>query len=98
MKKVKNIRSVSFKEILFYINIWATWCPPCKDEMPSLNSLASHFSAKDLKIIPISVDVSEVLTVRHFYTEFGLDKLSIYVDPSTSVMHAFSVVVFPLPC
>ena len=38
------------------VNIWATWCPPCKEEMPSLNSLASHFSAKDLKIIPISVE------------------------------------------
>ena len=77
------------------VNIWATWCPPCKDEMPSLNSLASHFSAKDLKIIPISVDVSGVLTVRRFYTEFGLDKLSIYVDPSTNVMRAFSVVGIP---
>jgi thiol-disulfide isomerase/thioredoxin len=77
------------------VNIWATWCPPCKEEMPSLNSLASHFSAKDLKIIPISVDVSGVPTARHFYTEFGLDKLSIYVDPSSNVMHAFSVVGIP---
>jgi thiol-disulfide isomerase/thioredoxin len=77
------------------VNIWATWCPPCKEEMPSLNSLASRFSAKDLKIIPISVDVSGVLTVRHFYTEYGLDKLSIYIDPSTNVMHALAVVGIP---
>lgn len=77
------------------VNVWATWCPPCKEEMPSLNSLASHFSAKDLKIIPISVDVSGVPTVRHFYTKYRLDKLSIYVDPSTNVMHALSVVGIP---
>jgi len=77
------------------VNIWATWCPPCKEEMPSLNTLASRFSTKDLKIIPVSVDVSGDLTVRHFYTEFGLDKLSIYVDPSSNVMHALSVLGIP---
>src|SRR5450631_4421965 len=77
------------------VNIWATWCRPCKEEMPSLNTLASRFSTKDLKIIPVSVDVSGALTVRHFYTEFGLDKLSIYVDPSSNVMHALSVLGIP---
>jgi len=77
------------------VNIWATWCPPCKEEMPSFNALASRFSTKDLKILPISVDVSGAPTVRHFYTEFRLDKLSIYVDPSANVMHALSVVGVP---
>ena len=84
-----------FRGSFVLVNIWATWCPPCKEEMPSLNSLASRFSTKHLKIVPISVDVSGALSVRQFFTKFGLNKLSIYVDPSTNAMHALGVVGLP---
>jgi thiol-disulfide isomerase/thioredoxin len=84
-----------FRGTFVLVNIWATWCPPCKEEMPSLNSLASHFSTKRLTIIPISVDVSGAIPARRFFTELGLNSLSLYVDPSANVMHALAVVGIP---
>jgi thiol-disulfide isomerase/thioredoxin len=83
----RNLTLKDFRGTFILLNVWATWCPPCKQEMPSLNQLASHFAAKDLTILPLSVDVSGVTAVRNFYKRMGIDKLAIYVDTSTQAMH-----------
>lgn len=77
------------------LNVWATWCTPCTEEMASLNRLASLFDEKDLMIVPISVDPSGAPTVRAFYSKLDLDRLNIYVDPSKKVMHALTVIGIP---
>jgi len=77
------------------LNIWATWCGPCKAEMPSLNALAAHFPDSDLAIVPISVDLSGAVAVRGYYKQLTLDKLPIYVDPQSKAMHALGVVGIP---
>jgi thiol-disulfide isomerase/thioredoxin len=84
-----------FRGTFILVNVWATWCPPCKEEMPSLNHLAQIYANKDLTILPISIDVSRVSEVRQFYQRFGLNKLSIYVDPSKKVMLALAVTGIP---
>jgi thiol-disulfide isomerase/thioredoxin len=77
------------------LNFWATWCPPCKAEMPSLNSLASHFPATDLSVVPVSVDEAGVAAVRRYYAEFHLDRLPLYVDPSMDAMHGVAAIGIP---
>ena len=77
------------------VNLWATWCPPCKEEMASLNHLSLLFANKNIKIVPISIDVSGALTVRSFYERLGLNNLSIYVDPSKNVMDALRITSIP---
>ena len=84
-----------FRGTFILLNIWATWCPPCKQEMPSLNRLASRFAAKDLIILPLSIDVSGVPTVRYFYEKMDLDKLPIYIDTSSNAMHVLGAVGVP---
>lgn len=84
-----------FRGTLILINVWATWCTPCKEEMPSLNQLAQLLGTKDVEIIPISIDVSGALTVRPFYERLGLNNLKIYVDPSKKVMDALRIVGIP---
>ena len=80
-----------FRGTLVLVNVWATWCPPCKEEMASLNHLAFLFAGKSLKIVPISIDVSGATAVRSFYERLGLHKLPIYVDPSKRVMDALAI-------
>lgn len=63
--------------------------------MPSLDRLALLFADKRLKIVPISIDVAGVPTVRYFYAKLGLKNLSIYVDPSKGVMDALGIVGIP---
>jgi len=80
---------------LVLVNVWATWCPPCKNEMASLNRLALLFADKNIRIVPISIDVSGAVNVRSFYKRFGLNNLSIYLDPSKNVMDALAITGIP---
>ena len=91
----RNLTLENFRGSFILLNVWATWCPPCKQEMPSVNRLVSYFSADDLKILPLSIDVSGVPAVRYFYKSMHLDKLLIYVDPSTKAMQVLSASGIP---
>jgi thiol-disulfide isomerase/thioredoxin len=91
----RNLTLEHFSDTVILVNVWATWCPPCKEEMASLNHLALLFANKDLKIVPISIDVSGAETVRLFYERLGLNNLPIYVDPSKNVMDALGITGIP---
>lgn len=85
----------SFRGTFVLLNIWATWCPPCKEEMPSLNRLAAHFASENLEVVPVSIDISGVGAVRSFYERMDLDNLRIYVDPSKDIMRSLRVFGIP---
>ena len=91
----RNLTLEHFRGTLILVNVWATWCAPCKEEMASLNHLALLFENKNIKFVPISIDVSGALTVRSFYERLGLNNLSIYVDPSKNVMDALGITGIP---
>ena len=91
----RSLTLEDFRGTPILINVWATWCSPCREEMPSLNRLARLLRTRDVEIIPISIDVSGVRTVRPFYERLGLNNLKIYVDPSKSVLDAFGIVGIP---
>ena len=77
------------------VNVWATWCPPCRKEMASLDRLALRLADKGIKIVPISIDVSGVPSVRTFYSDLGLKNLPIYVDPSKAIVDALGIIGIP---
>ena len=54
------------------LNIWATWCEPCKVEMPSMQRLQQALGAQGLKIVAVSIDVQDPQVVRNFQRQFGL--------------------------
>jgi thiol-disulfide isomerase/thioredoxin len=91
----RDLQLEHFRGTVILVNVWATWCAPCKEEMASLNHLALLFANKNIKIVPISIDVSGALTVRSFYERLGLNNLSIYVDPSKNVMDALGITGIP---
>jgi|SRR5579862_1463323 len=84
-----------FRGRFVLLNFWATWCAPCKEEMPSLDALASRFPAKDLVVVPVSVDLSGVTAVRAYYKRLALDNLAVYADPTSDAMHALGVIGIP---
>jgi len=91
----RNLSLEDFRGTHILVNVWATWCRPCQEEMASLNRLALLLANKDIKIIPISIDVSGPVAVRSFYERLALNNLSIYVDPSKNVMGALGVTGIP---
>lgn len=77
------------------LNFWATWCAPCRDEMPSLNALAAQPSVKELAIVPVSVDTNAASAVRDYYGALKLDRLPVYLDEQMKAMHGLGVVGIP---
>jgi thiol-disulfide isomerase/thioredoxin len=73
----------SFRGRPLLLNIWATWCVPCRKEMPSLDRLQALVPPNALTVLTLSIDRQGVEAVKAFYDELHLRSLSIYVDPSS---------------
>jgi thiol-disulfide isomerase/thioredoxin len=80
-----------FRGRVVLLNIWATWCVPCRKEMPALARLQAKLGGNDFLVIPLSIDREGVAPVKRFYQELGLAKLGIYVDPSGKGSRALAI-------
>jgi thiol-disulfide isomerase/thioredoxin len=52
----KTVQLADFKGQVVVVNLWATWCAPCKEEMPTLAKMQAHYAGKGVKVLPISLD------------------------------------------
>lgn len=64
------------------LNIWATWCVPCREEMPTLDALEAELGGPAFEVVPLSVDRAGPEVVRRFYAEIGIEHLGLYIDAS----------------
>jgi thiol-disulfide isomerase/thioredoxin len=60
------------------LNIWATWCPPCRTEMPALDALQGHFGSADLTVLALSIDGAGIGAAKTFYQDIGIRNLGLY--------------------
>jgi thiol-disulfide isomerase/thioredoxin len=77
------------------LNIWATWCAPCRKEMPSLDRLQAEMGGPDFQVIALSIDRGGLDPVRAFFGEVGLPHLGIYLDQPSASTQALKVVGIP---
>lgn len=80
-----------FRGWVVVLNVWATWCVPCRKEMPTLDRLQARLGGKDFLVVALSLDRKGVEAVRGFYQEVGVENLAIYVDPSGKGSHALAI-------
>jgi len=71
-----------FKGKPVLLNIWATWCAPCRKEMPSLDRLQADYDPSQFVVVSLSLDRQGLPVVRKFYDELGLRSLGIFLDQS----------------
>ena len=64
------------------LNLWATWCPPCRKEMPALDRLQAALGGSDFEVVALSIDRAGVDPVRRFSGETGVERMAIYLDSS----------------
>ncbi len=76
------------------LNIWATWCVPCRKEMPTLERLHAALGGPDFEVVALSIDRSTD-AIRKFFAEAGIQKLAIYRDSSAKAMRQLGVVGLP---
>ena len=87
----KNINLNDFKGKLIILNFWATWCAPCKEEMPHLNQLKSQPKFKDIEILPINVADEEIKKSKKFFEDLNLDNLEIFNGSSILMAKKFKL-------
>jgi len=87
----KNINLVDFKGKLVILNFWATWCSPCRDEMPSLDNLQSNIKLNNLKIFPINIGQEDISKSESFFKELNINNLEIYIDAPITLAKKFSL-------
>jgi thiol-disulfide isomerase/thioredoxin len=71
-----------FRGKIVLLNIWATWCGPCRREMPSLDRLQGLLGGSDFEVVALSIDRAGLGPVRKFYADVGIRNLAIYIDSS----------------
>ena len=74
-----------FKSELIILNFWATWCAPCREEMPSLNNLQLLNDERKIKIIPINIGGENIKTSKIFFDELLIDELKIFVGDGAEI-------------
>lgn len=78
------------------LNVWATWCAPCRAEMPALDRLQAALGGPGFEVVALSVDRGGVAAVRPFFDELDLRALRIYVDASAEALGRLDSVGIPL--
>ena len=76
---------------LVIINFWATWCAPCKKEMPSLDLLSQNKKFKNLQIFAVNMEAPNTLKTKNFFSELNIKNLEIYFDRNLNFVKEFKL-------
>jgi thiol-disulfide isomerase/thioredoxin len=90
----KNDKKINIKEFngnLLLLNFWATWCAPCKEEMPSLDRLQVNQNLSNLKIFAINISQESKKKVDSFFEDLNIKNFDPYFDAPTTLAKTFSL-------
>ena len=101
-KEPLDIKELKFKDInlnevdltgkkgnIMILNFWATWCAPCKKEMPSLEKLSKEYP--EIIIYPINLEKPNLDKTKKFFIDLDISKLNIYFDPNFELVKLFNM-------
>ena len=89
--KKEQINLKDFKGKLILLNFWATWCAPCKEEMPSLDLLKKKTNLDNLKIFPINVGQESEEKAINFFNDLNIKNLKTYFDSPITLAKKFGL-------
>ena len=91
----KALSLADFRGRAVLLNVWATWCGPCRKEMPALDRLQASLGGAEFEVIALSIDRGGLAAVQPFYDEIGIAELAIYLDESAAAMSALGITGIP---
>lgn len=91
----ETVSLADFRGKAILLNVWATWCAPCRVEMPSLDRLQTAMGSSQFEVVPLSIDRTGLDAVRPFFAEIGIEKLDIYLDKPAAIMGSAGILGLP---
>ena len=76
---------------LIIINFWATWCTPCKKEMPTLDNLYLNNNFKNLQVFAVNMEQPNTLKTKKFFSDLNIKKLEIFFDRNLNFVKEFKL-------
>ncbi|MDB9810879.1 TlpA family protein disulfide reductase [Candidatus Pelagibacter sp.] len=90
-KNQKDVDLSIYRGKLLILNFWATWCAPCKEEMPSLDNLQADVRLNNLKVFPINIGQENLSKSELFFRELNIKNLDIYFDSTITLAKKFKL-------
>ena len=84
-----------FRGRIVLLNIWATWCVPCRKEMPDLDRLEAELGGPGFHVLALSIDRGGPERVQRFFDEIAIQHLAIYLDQPSAAMSALAITGVP---
>jgi thiol-disulfide isomerase/thioredoxin len=91
----KAVSLADFNGKVVLLNIWATWCVPCREEMPALDKLETKLGGKDFQVVAVNIDKGGPEKAAAFLKETGATNLALYTDPTTKLFATLKSVGMP---
>ena len=90
----QNDQKINIKDFngnLILLNFWATWCEPCKEEMPSLDRLQNNSKLSNIKIFPINISQESLKKINDFFKDLNIEYLEPYFDTPITLAKTLSL-------
>ena len=84
-----------YNEKLIIVNFWATWCAPCKKEMPSLDKLFQSKKFENLQVFAVNMEKTNPIKTKNFFTNLNIQKLEIFFDSNLNFVKKFKLKGIP---
>jgi thiol-disulfide isomerase/thioredoxin len=81
----KPIKLSDLRGKVILLNLWATWCAPCRQEMPALDTLQADLGNADFEVVTINIDTRNLDKPKQFLSDLVLLKLKFYADPTAKI-------------
>lgn len=81
----KPVTLANFRGKTLLLNVWATWCVPCRAEMPELDKLQGELGSDRFQVVTVNIDTSRLDRPKKFFEETGVKSLALYADPKANI-------------
>jgi thiol-disulfide isomerase/thioredoxin len=78
------------------VNFWATWCAPCREEMPTLSNLQTLYDGKPVDVVTIATGRNPPAAIRRFFEEIDVDNLPLHRDPNQALARGMGILGLPV--
>ena len=91
----RSVRLADFRGRVVLLNLWASWCGPCRSEMPALDHLQAALGGSGFKVLTVSVGGDGTGDIKNFFRTSNIHHLDAYIDAENAVAGAFSTRAIP---